>query len=134
MRFELIVDGDDSDVGGCDVILRSFFRVHLDRWPDLRRSHCEGRDEKIDRFGDQEAEQFAISSTEFLEDVPHSLSGVRSLLLLSSLFATDHLLLNDDPMVPQADPRGNTASTSLIPHIFLLVLLLLEGTLVYRRK
>lgn len=37
-------------------------------------------------------------------------------------------------MIPQANPGGNSASTPLIPYIILLILLLLEGTLIDRRK
>lgn len=134
MSFELVVDGDYSNVGSCDVIFCSFLGVHLNRWPDLRRSHSKGRDEEIDRLRDQEAEQFAVGSTDLLEDIPDSLRSIDSLLLLSSLLSTCHLLLNNNPMIPQANPGGNTASTSLIPHILLLILLLLEGTLIDRRK
>lgn len=47
MSFELIVDGNNSDVCCSDIILCSFFRVHLDGWSDLRRRYCKGGDEEV---------------------------------------------------------------------------------------
>lgn len=45
MSLEFIVDGDDADISGRNVVLCSFFRVHFDGGPDLGRGNCECGDE-----------------------------------------------------------------------------------------
>ena len=119
MPLQLIVDGNDSHVGRCDVILCSFLRVHFNGRSNLWRSHCHCCNEEINRSSSMKTEQSVILSSNFCENIAHPTCCVNYLFSSCSVLIP---FLNNDTMIAKRYASWYAVSAPLAMWIILILL------------